>query len=152
MSVNVSMVSGGVCASVSMHSVGSGVSGDEEDKDEDEELTDDDDDEQDVDEVIHTHLPKEMVRAHSPSRRTRGALVCQHLKRITKYNLPDRAITADCTHICVYPFSDDEGGSKCYCNTPLKLFRVTKSVSSVWNTSAVAEAERKTRNSSSTTR
>ncbi len=28
------------------------------------------------------------------------------------------------------------GGSKCYCNTSLKLFRVTKSVSSAWSTSA----------------
>jgi len=69
------MVSGGVGASVSIHSVGSGVSGDEEDKDEDEKLAHDDDDEQDVDEVNHTHLPKEEVRAHSPSRRTRGSLV-----------------------------------------------------------------------------
>ena len=61
--------------SVSMHSVGSGVSGDEEDKDEDEELAHDDDDEQDVDEINHTQLPKEVVRAHSPSRRVRGAVV-----------------------------------------------------------------------------
>ncbi len=76
--------------SVSMHSVGSGVSGDEEDKDEDEELVHDDDDEQDVDEINHTQLPKETVRAHSPNRRTRGVLVCQHLKRIVKYNLSDR--------------------------------------------------------------
>jgi hypothetical protein len=51
------------------------VSGDEEDKDEDEELAHDDDDEQDVDEINHTHRPKETVRAHSPNRRTRGALV-----------------------------------------------------------------------------
>jgi hypothetical protein len=99
MSVNVSMGSGGVGASVSMHSVGSGVSGDELDKDEDEELEYDDDDEQDVDEINHTLLPKEAVRAHSPIRRTRGALVCQNLKRISKYNLSDWAITVDCTHI-----------------------------------------------------
>jgi hypothetical protein len=89
-----------------------------------------------VDEINHTHRPKETVRAHSPNRRTRGALVWQHLKCITKYNLPDRTITADCTHICVYPLSDDEGGSKRYCNTPLKLFRDTKSESSSWSTSA----------------
>ncbi len=85
----------GVSASVSIHSVGSGVSGDEEDKDEDEELAHDDDDEQDVDEMNHTRCPKETVRTHSPNRRTRGDLVCQHLKRITKYKLSDRYHEAD---------------------------------------------------------
>ena len=50
MTVNVTMGSGGVRTSVSIHSTVSGVSGDEEDKDEDEELTHDDD-EQDVDEI-----------------------------------------------------------------------------------------------------
>ena len=102
MSVNVTMDSGGVCASVSMHSTGSGVSGDEEDKDEDEELAHDDD-EQDVDDINHTQFPKEEVLDYSPIRGSRGDPVCQHLKRIAKYNVPDRPINADCTHICVYP-------------------------------------------------
>jgi hypothetical protein len=95
-----------------------------------------DDDEQDVDDINHTQVPKETVRTHSPSKRRRGAPVGQHLKRIDKYNLPDRPINADCTHICVYPLSDDEGGSKHSCNTSLKLVRGTKIASSAWNTSA----------------
>ena len=95
-----------------------------------------DDDEQDVDDINHTQLPKEELRDHSPNRRRRGVPVWQHLKHITKYNLPDRPINADCTHICVYLFSDDDGGSKCYCNTTLKLFRGTKRTSSAWSTSA----------------
>ena len=50
MTDDVPMVSGGVGASVSMVSSGSGVSGDEEEKDDEEELTHDDD-EKDVDEI-----------------------------------------------------------------------------------------------------
>ena len=53
------MGSGGVCASVSMHSAGPGVSADEEEKDEDEEVGHDDD-EEDVDEINHTQRPKEV--------------------------------------------------------------------------------------------
>ena len=81
-----------------MESAGSAVSGDEE-KDEDEELTHDDD-EEDEDEINHTHLPKEVVRAPSPSRRVQNAPVWKHMYRITKYNVPDREIKADYTHIC----------------------------------------------------
>ena len=62
-------------------------------------------------------------------------VVWKHMQRITQYNVPDREIKADCTHICVCPLSDDEEGSKSYCNTPLKLLRCTKSVSSEWITS-----------------
>ncbi len=36
--------------------------------------------------------------------------------------------------ICVCPLSDEEGFQS-YCNTPLKLFRCTKSESSAWSTS-----------------
>ncbi len=50
--------------SVSMNSVGSGVSEDEEEQDEDEKLVYDDD-EEDVDEINHTHLHKEVVHTHS---------------------------------------------------------------------------------------
>ena len=118
-----------------MDSPRSGVSADEE-KDEDEELAYDDD-EEDEDEINHTQLPKEVVRAPSPRRRVQKAPVWKHLKRIAKYNVSDREIHADCTHICVYQLSDDEGSSKCYCNRPLKLFRDTKRPSSVWITSVV---------------
>ena len=58
------------------------------------------------------------------------------MQRIANYNVHDRQVKADCTHICVCPLSDDEEGSKRYCNTPLKLFRCTKSTSSAWSTSA----------------
>ncbi len=74
MSVNVTMGSGGVCVSVSIHSEGSGVSGYEEDKDEDEEL-EHDDDEQVVDDINHTQFPKKVVRVHSPRKRRRGGPV-----------------------------------------------------------------------------
>jgi hypothetical protein len=56
MVVNVVMGSGGVCVSVPIHSAGSSVSGDEEDKDEHTELAYDDD-EQDVDDINHTQFP-----------------------------------------------------------------------------------------------
>ncbi len=54
---------------MSMDSAGSGVSGDEEEKDEDEELAHDDD-EEDVDQINHTQLPKEVVQ-----KRTRSSCV-----------------------------------------------------------------------------
>ena len=59
MSTNVPMDSEGVCVSVSMDSTGSGVSVDEEEKDEVEESVYDDD-EEDVDEINHTQLSKEV--------------------------------------------------------------------------------------------
>ena len=73
MSVKVSMGSGGVGVSVSMNSVGSGGSEDEEEQDEDTESAHDDD-EEDVNEINHTQLPKEVEHAHSPRRRVRGGL------------------------------------------------------------------------------
>ena len=75
--------------SVSMNSVGSGVSEDEEEQDEDEKLVYDDD-EEDVDEINHTHLHKEVVHTHSPFRRVRGTPVCQYLRSIVKHNVTDR--------------------------------------------------------------
>ena len=98
--------------SVSMVSAASGVSGDDLDKDDEEESVDGDN-EQDVDEIDHTNLPQEMFRASSPTARTRGAPVWQHLKCLTKFNVSDREIKTDYTHICVYPLSDDESGSRC---------------------------------------
>ena len=44
--------------------------------------------------------------------------------------MTDREVKSDCAHICVCPLSHDEEGSKLYCNTPLKLFRNDKSLSS----------------------
>ena len=130
MSDNVTVGSGGVDESVSMLSAVSNVSGDEENKDDEEECYDGDDDE-----VDHTKVPQEMLRACSPTARTRAAPVWQHLKRIAKFNMPDREIQEDRTHMCVYPLSDDESGSKRYCNTPLKLFK-GKSGSCTWSTTA----------------
>lgn len=102
MSDNVTVGSGGVDESVSMLSAVSNVSGDEENKDDEEESDDGDDDE-----VDHTKVPQEMLRACSPTARTRAAPVWQHLKRIAKFNMPDREIQEDRTHMCVYPLSDD---------------------------------------------
>ena len=130
MSDNVTVGSGGVDESVSMLSAVSNVSGDEENKDDEEECYDGDDDE-----VDHTKVPQEMLRACSPTARTRAAPVWQHLKRIAKFNMSDREIQEDHTHMCVYPLSDDESGSKRYCNTPLKLFK-SKSGSCTWSGSA----------------
>ncbi len=119
-----------------MDSTGSAVSADEEEKDEDEELAHDDD-EEDEDEINHTQLSKEMVRVPSPNRRVQNVPVWNHIQCITKYNVSDREIKEDCTHICVCLLSDDEEGSKRYCNTTLKLLRDTKNPSSAWNTSTV---------------
>ena len=71
MTVNVSMGSGGVGATVSMLLARCSVSGDsddEEDKDEEEESVQDDD-EEDVTEKNHTRIPQHVVCAPSPSRR-----------------------------------------------------------------------------------
>ncbi len=99
-----------------------GSGGGHEEKDEDEELAHDDD-EEDEDEINHTQLPKEVVCTPSPSRRVQNAPVWKHMHRIVKYK-------TDYTHICVCPLTDDEEGSKRYCNTSLKLFRGTKSENS----------------------
>ncbi len=75
-----------------IHSAGSDVSGDEEDKDDHAELTHDDD-EQDVDDINHTQSPKEEVHVHSPIKRRRGAPVEPHMKCIDKYNLPETKVS-----------------------------------------------------------
>ncbi len=101
---------------------------DEENQEEDEEsgLVDD---EEDVDEINHETLPKVVVRAHSPGKRAHRSLVCHHVRHITKHDVSDHAIHGDCTHVCVYPLSDGEGGVKFYSNMSLKVFRATKKVS-----------------------
>ena len=75
----------------------------------------------------------------SPSRRVQKAPVWKYLKRIVKHNVFDREMKTDCTHICVHQLSDDEGGSKRYCNRVLKIFRDTKRPSSGWRTSTALE-------------
>ena len=72
------------------------MSEDEEEQDEDEESAHDDD-EEDVDKINHTQLPKEVVRAHSPNRRVRGADVCQYMRCIVRHNVSARGINPSTT-------------------------------------------------------
>ena len=74
------------------------MSEDEEEQDEDEESVHDDD-EEDVDEINLTQVPKEVVRAHSPNRRVRGADVCQYMRRIDKHNVSARGIKTSTTYL-----------------------------------------------------
>ena len=70
-SCNVSTDSGGVAMSVSLHV---SVSGDEEDQDESTESAHVDD-EEDVDEINHETLSKEVFHSHSPCRRAQRSPV-----------------------------------------------------------------------------
>jgi len=38
-----------------------------------------------------------------------------HLRRIGRHDVPGHEMKSDCTHVCVYPPSDDDDGVKCYC-------------------------------------
>jgi len=109
--------SGGVPGPVPM------LSGDEEGEDDE---SGHDDDEEEVAEINHEKLPKVAVRAHSPCKRAHKSLVWTHLRRIDRHDVTGHGMMSDCTHVCVYPLSDDEDGVKRYCNTRLKLFRTTK--------------------------
>ena len=51
----------------------------------------------------------------------------KHVRRIAKHDVPDRGMKAECMHVCVYRLDDGEDGEKRYCNTPLNLFRASKS-------------------------
>lgn len=93
---------------------GSRGSNDEEDKDDDEESGHVDDDE-DVDDINHDTLPKETVHAHTPSSRERISTLWKYLSRINKHDFPEHVMKEDCTHVCVYPLSEGEGGLKRYC-------------------------------------
>ena len=124
------------------------VLSDEEQKDEDKELAHDDD-EEDEDEIKHTQLPKEVVRVPSPIRRVQNAPVWKHMQCISKYNVPDRTIKADYTHICVCPLSDDEEGSKRYWMCSMDHILSTRTFQETTSTFKCGEqAERKIRNSS----
>jgi hypothetical protein len=70
------------------------------------------------------------------------SLVWTHLRRIDKH-VPDHEINEDCSHVCVYPLSDDEDGVIRYYNTVLKLFRTTKTSDDSWNTTSVVTHSKK---------
>ena len=92
--VTVPTVSGGVSPDVSMLSTASIVSSDEEDKEEDEGSVHDDD-EEDVDEINHEKLSEEVVRVHSPNRRTQRSSVLSCVKlvvSVSTYRLSDLEI------------------------------------------------------------
>ncbi len=81
----------------------------EEEKNEDAESGNSDDDE-DIDDINHTALPKEVVRPNSPTVRPQTVDIWNHLIRIPKHDVPDRAMKTECTHVCVYRISADDGG------------------------------------------
>ena len=84
------------------------------------------DDEEDVDYMNHEALPKEAVRANTPTQRAQRADIWKNVRRIANHDVPDRGMNAECTHVCVYRLDNGEGGEKYFCNTPLKLFRSSK--------------------------
>ncbi len=57
----------------------------------------------------------------------------------------------ECTHVCVYRL-DDEDGEKCYCKTPLKLFRAFSAKAAPWSTSATLAHFKKKHGDSSSAR
>jgi hypothetical protein len=126
---------GEVSVSVSMLPTTQTVSDEEEENDEDEQAGQSDDEEE-VDDVNHASLPKEAVRANSPTQRPQTVDIWKHVRRITKQDVTDRGMKSECTHVCVYRLDDGEDGEKCYCNSPLKLFRASKAKEAVWSTSA----------------
>ena len=109
------------CVSVSMQPAAQQVSAEEEEKDEAAE-SGHTDDEEDMDDINHAALPKKAVRPNTPTSRPQKADIWNHVRRIAKHDVPDRAMKIDCTHVCVYPLEEGENGEKRYCNTPLKTF------------------------------
>lgn len=119
-------------------------SGDEEVNQAEENESSEDDDEEEVDESNHAKLPSAAIRAHSPGRRAHTSAAWTHLRRIHKHDVPGHEMNADCTHVCVFPLADGEGGVKRFCNQPLKLFRASKALGAGWSTSAsVAHSKKK---------
>jgi hypothetical protein len=139
MSDDVSTDSATISVDVSMLPVGSRGSIDEEDKDESEE-SGHVDDEEDVDDINHDTFPKETVRAHTPSTRERRSTLWKYLSRINKHDVTEHVMKEDCAHVCVYPLSEGEGGLRCYCNQPLKLFRCNKGKRASCNFSSATRA------------
>ena len=93
------------CVSVSMQPAAQQVSAEEEEKDEAAE-SGHTDDEEDMDDINHAALPKEAVRPNTPTSRPQKADIWNHVRRIAKHDVPDRAMKIDCTHVCVYPLED----------------------------------------------
>jgi len=94
------------------------------------------DDEEDVDDINHETLPKEAVRANTPTQRPQREDIWKHVRRIGNHDVPDRGMNAECTHVCVYRLDNGDDGEKRFCNTPLKLFRSSKVKEAGWSTSA----------------
>ena len=108
-------------------------------------------DDEDMDDMNHTALPKEVVRPNTPTVRPQTADIWKHVSRIAKHDVPDRAMKTECTHVCVYRL-DDEDGEKRYCNTPLKLFRASSAKAAPWSTSAALAHFKKKHEASSSAR
>jgi hypothetical protein len=142
---------GEVSVSVSMLPTEQAVSDEEEENDEDEQPGYSDDEEE-VDDVNHAALPKEEVRANCPTQRPQTANIWKHVSRIAKHDVSDRGMKPEYTHVCVYRLDDGEDGEKRYCNTPLKLFRASKTKESAWNTSAALGHFKKKHEGSSSAR
>ena len=122
---------------------GVGTSGHEEEE-EDEDCSgrekDDEEDETDIDDINHTKLSKETVQGHKPTVRGLNAPVWTDVKGFGNHDFPGCGMDGECTHICIYPISDEEAdGSQRFCNTPMKLFRNGKNKSGSWNTSVVTK-------------
>ena len=129
--------SGGVVATLSM------LSGVLEVNEGEDEESGDGDDEEEVDEINHARLLSVVVHPHSPGRREHTSAVWTHLRRIDKHDVPGHEMNAECTHVCVCHLSDGEEGVKRYCNTPLKLFRSTKTSDALWSTTAAVTHSKK---------
>ena len=142
---------GEVSVSASMLPAAQQVSAEEEEKDEAAE-SGHTDDEEDMDDINHAALPKEAVRPNTPTSRPQKADIWNHVRRIAKHDVPDRAMKIDCTHVCVYPLEEGENGEKRYCNTPLKLFRASKAKDAAWSTSAALGHFKKNHEGSSAAR
>ena len=59
------------------------------------------DDEEDVDDINHETLPKEAVRANTPTQRPQRSDIWKNVRRITNHDVSDHGMNAECTHVCV---------------------------------------------------
>jgi len=129
--------------------VAEGVAAEEMEREEPEESGHTDDDE-DEDEINHSALPKETVRAKTPKDRAQKSDIWKHVKRIASHDSLHLGMNVECTHVCVYPLEDGGDCEKRFCNTPLKLFRSSKCKDAGWSTTiAVAHFKKKHEDSSS---
>ncbi len=81
----------------------------EEEKNEDAESGNSHDDE-DMDDINHTTLSKEVVLPNSPTVRPQTADIWKCVIRIVNHDVPDRTMKTECTHVCVYRISADDAG------------------------------------------